>query len=139
MPLPTMKLSGAEKSLLPWDTNRPPGLTVPSMGAEPQLAHRRRSAPKSKRKDRRRFASPESKQEWDQASIAKLSSTQISDMSRAELARIVRAARLPTVQIRPEYADRVTLERLAHLACLCCHNRQDLSTPVRYAGAVCGF
>ena len=127
MPLPTTNLAGAEKSFLPWDTSRPPGFTAPSLGAESQPAHRGRSASKSELKDRRRVASSESKPAWDQASIAELSSTQISEMSRAELARVVRAARLPMMRIRPEYADRVTLERLVHLACLCCHNREGLT------------
>ena len=59
----------------------------------------------------------------DQAMIADLSSKQISRMTRPELARVVRAGRLPAMQVRPECLDRRTLERLAHLASLCCRNR----------------
>jgi len=59
----------------------------------------------------------------DRGTIAELSSKQISRMTRPELARVVRAGRLPAVQARLECLDRVTLERLAHLASLCCRNR----------------
>ena len=60
----------------------------------------------------------------DQPTIAELSSKQILRMTRLELARVVRAGRLPASQMRLEYLDRRTLERLAHLARLCCHNRE---------------
>jgi len=59
----------------------------------------------------------------DRETIADLSSTQISRMSCGELARVVRAARLPASSVRPEKLDRGTLERLAHLACLSCRHR----------------
>lgn len=127
MPLPTMNLAGADISFLPWDKDRPPGSKAQGMDVESQATSPRESASLSGLKDRRR-ASPEFEQGWDQARIAELSSIQISEMSRAELACVVRAARLPTVQIRPDYADRVTLERLAHRARLCCRNREDLVT-----------
>jgi hypothetical protein len=128
MPSPTMNLAGADRAFLPWDTSRPPGSTGQSMRPGSQPSHRHKSARRSGLADRRRFSSPESKRGWDQASIAELSSGQISEMSDAELARIVRAARLPTLQVRPEYADRMTLELLAHLACLCCQKREGLTT-----------
>ena len=60
----------------------------------------------------------------DQPTIAELSSKQILRMTRLELARVVRAGRLPASQMRLEYLDRRTLERLAHLARFCCHNRE---------------
>jgi hypothetical protein len=59
----------------------------------------------------------------DQASIAELTSKQISRMTRPELARIVHVGQLPALLVRLEYLDRGTLQRLAHLARLCCRNR----------------
>jgi len=59
----------------------------------------------------------------DRETIADLSSTQISRMTRGELARVVRAARLPALSVRPEKLDRGTLERLTHLARLCCRHQ----------------
>jgi len=61
----------------------------------------------------------------DQAEIANLSSMQISRMTRGELTRMVRASRLPVLRARPEYLDRDTLERLAHVGRLACRNRQQ--------------
>jgi len=59
----------------------------------------------------------------DRETIADLSSTQISRMTRGELARVVRAAWLPASSVRPESLDRGTLERLAHLARLSCRHQ----------------
>ncbi|TVS18142.1 MAG: hypothetical protein EA424_11420 [Planctomycetaceae bacterium] len=123
-----MNLAEADKSFLPRDASRPPGSTGQGMGAKSQAALPRKSMSQSELKDRCSTSLPEFAKGWGQASIAELSSSQISEMSRAELVRVVRAARLPSMQIRPEHADRVTLERLAHLARLCCRNRQGAST-----------
>ena len=59
----------------------------------------------------------------DPATIAELSSRQISRMTRPELVRVVRAGRLPSLGARPERLDRATLERLAYLARLSCRRR----------------
>ena len=128
MAITTMNLAGADKPFLPWAASRPPGSAGQGVRAETQPALPRTSSFERELKGRRRDLSPDFEQGWDQASIAGLSAGQISEMSHAELARVVRAARLPTVQTRPEYVDRVTLERLAYLARLCCHNREGLST-----------
>jgi hypothetical protein len=60
----------------------------------------------------------------DQATISELYSKQISRMTRSELARVVCAGRLPASRVRLEFLDHRTLERLAHLARLCCQNRE---------------
>jgi hypothetical protein len=59
----------------------------------------------------------------DRATVAEMSSNEVRRMSPRELARVVRAGRLPATRARLEYLDRATLERLAHLACLACRNR----------------
>lgn len=61
----------------------------------------------------------------DPATVAELSSRQIARMTRDELARVIRVGRPPTGGLRPEYLDRPTLERLAHLARLCCQRRRS--------------
>jgi hypothetical protein len=63
----------------------------------------------------------------DHETIAELPLGQISRMNTGELVRVVRASPLrilrPEVETRLEYQDRETLERLAHLARLCCRHR----------------
>jgi hypothetical protein len=72
----------------------------------------------------------ESDDALDRSTIAELSSKQISQMSAAELARVIRAGPLPTVHARPEYLDRATQERLAYLARLCCRHREHWAPTV---------
>ncbi len=71
----------------------------------------------------RRTAPPEPEEALDQAAVAELSSVQIRRMTVPELTRVVRAGGLPEVKARPEYLDRGTLERMAHLSRLCCRHR----------------
>lgn len=68
--------------------------------------------------------SQETDEALDQATVAELSSKQISRMTRPELVRIVRAGQLPASGARLKFLDHRTLERLAHLARLSCHNRE---------------
>jgi len=62
----------------------------------------------------------------DKTKIAELPVRFISDMSREELIRLIRAAQLPLVDARTlprlPYLDRAALERLAHLARRCCRS-----------------
>lgn len=51
------------------------------------------------------------------ASAAGISTKQVPRMTSADLARVVRAGRIPETSVHIEYLDRGTLERLAHLAC----------------------
>jgi hypothetical protein len=67
---------------------------------------------------------PESDEALDRTTIAELPVKQVSRMSRAELARVVRSSPLPTTRARLEYLDHETLQRLAHMACLACRNRR---------------
>ncbi len=64
---------------------------------------------------------------WDKRDIAELSSTQIARMTRDELLRIVRDARMELlhrdIADHIELYDRETLQRLAHLARRCCRNQ----------------
>jgi hypothetical protein len=70
----------------------------------------------------------------DKESIAEASSRQISRMTRVELARLVLASPLPGLRADLHehlyYLDRPSLERIAHLARLCCRN-QDERTATR--------
>lgn len=60
----------------------------------------------------------------DRATIADLSSCEISRMSRPELARIIiRVGELPCSVVHVELLDRGTLERLAYLARFRCRNQ----------------
>ncbi len=59
----------------------------------------------------------------DDATLAELSSKHISRMTRPEMMRAVRAARIPAARRRLEYLDRPTLERLAYQARLCAQQR----------------
>lgn len=65
----------------------------------------------------------------DDTAIADLSPLHISRMTRGELVRVIKAARLPllTSSEHLEFRDRETLERLVHLARRCCHNRTAAS------------
>lgn len=59
----------------------------------------------------------------DSATVAELPAKRISQMTESELHRVIRAARIPAASTRLKYLDRATKERLAHLACLSCRNR----------------
>lgn len=63
----------------------------------------------------------------DEAIITGLTGVEIGQMTDGELARVIRAARLPLlslgVDLHLELYDRQTLERLAYLARRCCQNR----------------
>lgn len=67
----------------------------------------------------------------DDATIGDLSLDTISQMTRDELVRVIKAARLPLLSAASadhlEFHDRQTLERLVHLARRCCHNRMTAS------------
>jgi hypothetical protein len=71
--------------------------------------------------------SPEVEDALDKRQIAELSSMQITRMTRDELIRIVRTARMELlhrdIADHIELYDRATLERLVHLARRCCRNR----------------
>ena len=70
----------------------------------------------------------------DDAILAKLSSQHISKMTRHELARIVRAARIPAARRRRlEYLDRPTLERLVYQARLSAQQRIQWMQPQTHA------
>ena len=63
----------------------------------------------------------------DEAMITGLTGVEIGQMTDGELARVIRAARLPLLSLgmdlHLELYDRQTLERLAFLARRCCQNR----------------
>ena len=65
----------------------------------------------------------------DRQMIACPSSLEISRMTPAELARVIRASKLlvlrPEIENHLAYYDRPTLERLVYLARRCCRNRND--------------
>lgn len=67
----------------------------------------------------------------DDATIADLSLTTISQMTRDELVRVIRDARLPLLAASSAehlaFHDRRTLERLTHLAGRCCRHRAFVS------------
>lgn len=67
----------------------------------------------------------------DDATIADLSAMKISHMTDDELVRVIRAARMLQLtgasDEHLEYYDRITLERLVHLARRCCRNRTTAS------------
>lgn len=71
--------------------------------------------------------SPHPNEALDEEAVAELSSLTISQMTVAELTRVVKAARLPLLSAtcveHLEFRDRENLERLAHLARRCCCNR----------------
>jgi hypothetical protein len=64
----------------------------------------------------------------DDATIAEFSSIKISQMTRDEILRVIRAARLPLLKSgideQLEFYDRRTLERLVYLSRHCCRNRR---------------
>ena len=64
---------------------------------------------------------------FDKAKIASLSATQISEMTRTELIRVIENTSIPVAAGRHNVhvvcADRQTLERLAFLARRCCQNQ----------------
>lgn len=69
----------------------------------------------------------------DDATIAEMSTAKFSYMTREELVRIIRAARLPQLNSarneQLEFYDHRTLLRLACLAQHCCRNRMSASQP----------
>lgn len=72
--------------------------------------------------------SDSSKQDLDNATIAKLGCDEISRMTCEELVRVIRGSRLPLIDAErdrhlPNYG-RDTLERLTYFARWCCQNRQ---------------
>lgn len=68
---------------------------------------------------------PQPEESLDRATIAELSSKEVSRMTRGELERVVRASPPPGRPVRPEYLDHDTLRQLAYLARLACRNRAD--------------
>src|SRR5512140_2758005 len=74
---------------------------------------------------------PDAAEALDDAMIADLSALKISQMTRDEFVRMIRAARLPQLNSATgehlELYDRRTLERLAFLARRCCRNRTKAS------------
>ncbi len=68
----------------------------------------------------------------DDAALAALSGKHIARMTRHEMVRVVRAARIPAARRRLEYFDRPTLERLAHQARLCAQQRIRWMKPRTY-------
>jgi len=72
-------------------------------------------------------SSPNAAEALDDTTIANLSAITISQVTRDELVRVIRAARLPLVcgatDGQLEFHDRSTLERLVYLARHCCRNR----------------
>jgi hypothetical protein len=74
---------------------------------------------------------PDHAEALDDVTIADFSLIAISQMTRDELVRVVRASRLPLLTIARDehlqFHDRQTLERLVHLARRCCHNRMTAS------------
>ena len=67
----------------------------------------------------------------DDATIAEFSQMTISQMTRDELIRVIRASRLPLLTAASnehlEFHDRKTLELLVYLAQRCCRKRTTLS------------
>jgi len=79
--------------------------------------------------NQRRLSSHESKESLDQSLVAEMNTALFDQMTCEELARVVRAADLPSrlcpdLESRLPYYDRTMLTRLAHLARQCCCNRQ---------------
>lgn len=74
---------------------------------------------------------PDAAEALDAAMIADLSAMKISQMTRYEVLRVIRAAHLPQLNSATgehlELCDRKTLERLAFLARRCCRNRTKAS------------
>jgi hypothetical protein len=70
---------------------------------------------------------PDDAEALDDATIADLSAMKISQMTRDELVRVIKAARLPQLNSATgehlELYDRRTLERLIFLARRCCRHR----------------
>lgn len=60
--------------------------------------------------------------------FARLSAAEIKSLSDLELRRLIMDSHLsslrPDVARHLEFADRETLEQMAHLACICCRNEQ---------------
>lgn len=68
----------------------------------------------------------------DDAALSELSAKQISRMTRHEMGRVARAARIPAARRRLEYLDRPTLERLVYQARLCAQQRIQWMKPRTY-------
>lgn len=88
----------------------------------------------SRRANRLPAADRRDEEALDEATLANLSSQHISQMTRHELARMVRAARTPASQRRRlEYLDRPTLEQLAYQARLSAQQRIPNMPPPTHA------
>lgn len=78
----------------------------------------------SRRANRLPVADRRDKKPLDEATLANLSSRQISQMTRYELAQVVQAARTPAAQRRRlEQLERPTLQQLAYQARLSAQHR----------------